>query len=94
MKLSKKEWLIFGVYCNINVITGEVIIKNLKFKFNENAQKNLYNLIKLLDYIDKKGYSLNVRLYHEFNKLNFSVEIAEAEKYIFKDVYITSLMIN
>lgn len=56
--------------------------------------ENLYNLIKLLDYIDKKGYSLNVRLYHEFNKLNFSVEITDIEKYIFKDVYITSLMIN
>ncbi len=94
MKISKKEWLIFGVYVNINVNNGEIIIKNLKFKFNENAQENLYNLIKLLDYIDKKGYSLNVRLYHEFNKLNFSVEITDIEKYIFKDVYITSLMIN
>ena len=58
MKLSRKEWLIFGVYININLTSGEVILKNLKFKFNENAQKNLYNLIKLLDYIDKKGYSL------------------------------------
>ena len=94
MKLSRKEWLIFGVYCNINVHTGEVIIKNLKFKFNENAQKNLYNLIKLLDYIDKKGYSLNVRLYSDFNKLNVSVEVADTEKYVFKDVYITSLIIN
>ena len=94
MKLSRKEWLIFGVYCNINVHTGEVIIKNLKFKFNENAQKNLYNLIKLLDYIDKKGYSLNVRLYSDFNKLNVSVEVEDTEKYVFKDVYITSLIIN
>ena len=94
MKLSRKEWLIFGVYCNINVHTGEVILKNLKFKFNENSQKNLYRLIELLDYIDKKEYSLNAKLYNEFNKLNFSVEIAEAEKYIFKDVYITSLIIN
>lgn len=94
MKLNKKEWLIFGTYCNIDAHTGEVIIGTLKFKFNNDAQKNLYNLMKILDYIDEKGYNLNAKIESYFSKINLTFNISLTEKYIIKDIYITSLVIN
>lgn len=94
MKISKNEWLIYGVYCNVNTFNGEIIIKNLKFQFNENARENIENIIKRLNYIDEKGYSLNVRIESYFSKINLTFEISEKEKYIYKDIYIVSLMIN
>ena len=94
MKLGKNEWLVFGVYCKVDTFTGDVIIQNLKFKFNEKPRKNIENLIEILDYIDEKGYSLNVRMYNEFSKINLNFEISLTKKFIIKDIYITSLMIN
>lgn len=89
MKLSKNEWLIFGGYCFI----GEdktMIIKNLKFRFNEKLQYNINILKQVLDNIDNKGYSLNVKIKNEFNKLNLIIETSK-ETYIFKDIYIVNL---
>lgn len=91
MKLSKNEWLIFGGYCFIRA-DKTIILKNLKFRFNEKIQKNIDTLIKVLDIIDKKGYALNIRLKNEFNTLNLIIETS-IETYIFKDVYIVNLTI-
>lgn len=93
MKLSKKEWLIFGTYCNIDVHTEEVIIKNLKFKFNKNILENLFNLVNLLNLLDAKKYNLNFKLYNENGILNIEIDTI-IEKYIFKDVSIINLSIS
>lgn len=93
MKVSKSEWLIFGKYINIDVNTSEVIIKNLKFKFTEKIQENLFNLVNLLNVIDVKRYNLNVRLYTENNVLNLEIDVI-TEKYIFKNLELVNLSIN
>lgn len=89
MKLGKNEWLIYGDYCFIG---GDktIIIKNLKFRFNEHLQSNINTLIQVLDTIENNGYALNVKLKNEFNKLNLIIETSE-KTYIFKDVYIVNL---
>jgi hypothetical protein len=93
MKVSKREWLICGKYINIDVNTSEVIIKNLKFKFTEKIQENLFNLVNVLNVIDAKGYNLNVRLYTENNVLNLEIDVI-TEKYIFKNLELVNLSIN
>lgn len=93
MRVSVSEWLIYGKYINIDVKNEIIIIKNLKFKFNIDSYKNLFNLINLLNFIDKKGYNLNIRLYHENGILNFEIDTI-IEKYIFKDVSIINLSID
>lgn len=89
MKLGKNEWLIFGGYCFIGK-DKTIIIKNLKFRFNEKIQYNINTLKEVLDIIENKGYSLNVKLKNEFNILNLIIETSE-KTYIFKDVYIVNL---
>ena len=93
MKISASEWLIFGTYIHIDVNTSEVIIKNLKFKFNKNIQENLFNLVNLLNVISAKKYNLNFKLYNENNILNIEIDTI-IEKYIFKDVSIINLSIS
>lgn len=93
MRVSVSEWLIYGKYINVNVKNEIIIIKNLKFKFNIDSYKNLFNLINLLNVIDKKGYNLNIRLYSENNILNIEIDTI-IEKYIFKDVSIINLSID
>lgn len=93
MRVSVCEWLIFGSYINVDVKNEIVMIKNLKFKFNIDSYKNLFNLINLLNFIDKKGYNLNVRLYSENSLLNIEIDTI-LEKYIFKDVSIINLSIS
>lgn len=93
MKLSKKEWLICSKYINIDVNTSEVIIKNLKFKFTEKIQENLFNLVNVLNVIDTKGYNLNIRLYTENNVLNLEIDVI-TEKYIFKNLELVNLSIS
>ena len=83
MKISKKEWLIFGCYVSVKE-NGEIIIKNLKFKFNENAKNNINQFIQVIDIIDNKGYNLNARIISEFNKIHLIIETV-TEKFIFKD---------
>ena len=46
MRVSVSEWLIYGKYINVNVKNEIIIIKNLKFKFNIDSYKNLFNLIR------------------------------------------------
>ena len=93
MRVSVSEWLIYGKYINVDVKNEIIIIKNLKFKFNIDSYKNLFNLINLLNFIDKKGYNLNIRLYSENNILNIEIDTI-IEKYIFKDVSIINLSID
>lgn len=93
MRVSVSEWLIYGKYINVDVKNEIVVIKNLKFKFNIDSYKNLFNLINLLNFIDKKGYNLNIRLYSENNILNIEIDTI-IEKYIFKDVSIINLSID
>lgn len=93
MKLSKKEWLIFNKYVNININTGEIIISNLKVKFTKNITENLLNLVNTLNIIDAKEYNLNVRLYSENNNLNLEIDII-TEKIIFKNLELVNLSIN
>lgn len=93
MKLSKSEWLIFGTYINIDINNSEVVIKNLKFKFNKNIQENLFNLVNLLNVINAKKYNLNFKLYNENGILNIEIDTI-LEKYIFTDVSIINLSIS
>lgn len=93
MRISASEWLIFGTYIYIDVNTSEVIIKNLKFKFNKNIQENLFNLVNLLNVISSKKYNLNFKLYNENGILNIEIDTI-LEKYIFKDVSIINLSIS
>jgi len=93
MRVSISEWLIYGKYINVDVKNEIIIIKNLKFKFNIDSYKNLFNLINLLNFIDKKGYNLNIRLYLENNILNIEIDTI-IEKYIFTDVSIINLSIS
>lgn len=93
MKVSVSEWLIYGKYINVDVKNEIITIKNLKFKFNIDSYKNLFNLINLLNFIDKKGYNLNFKLYTENAILNIEIDTI-IEKYIFKDVSIINLSID
>lgn len=93
MRVSVSEWLIYGKYINVDVKNEIIIIKNLKFKFNIDSYKNLFNLINLLNVIDKKGYNLNVNLYSKNDILNIEMDTI-IEKYIFKDVSIINLSID
>lgn len=93
MRVSVSEWLIYGKYINVDVKNEIIIIKNLKFKFNIDSYKNLFNLINLLNVIDKKGYNLNVNLYSKNDILNIEIDTI-IEKYIFKDVSIINLSID
>lgn len=91
MKLGKNEWLIYGDYCFIRE-DKTIIIKNLKFRFNEHLQSNINTLIQVLDTIENNGYALNVKIKNEFNKLNLIIETSK-ETYIFKDIYIVNLIL-
>jgi hypothetical protein len=93
MRVSVSEWLIYGKYINVDVKNEIITIKNLKFKFNIDSYKNLFNLINLLNVIDKKGYNLNVNLYSKNDILNIEIDTI-IEKYIFKDVSIINLSID